>query len=84
MLLALTLCLHAVAQKKPAPAAPRSKSTPKSAPKVALSAERKGYPIVELVTSGSERYDAEDILKTTGLAQSKTVDTPLDDVKAAA
>jgi hypothetical protein len=73
------LCaLSAPAQKRPT--APAKKPAPVSAPQITAGA----YPIVDLVTSGSERYDAEDILKYTGLKQNKNVQTSLDEVKAAA
>lgn len=75
----VTLCaLPAVAQKRPA--APAKKP----APAAKAADEKSQYPIAELVTSGSERYDADDILKFTGLKKDKTIETPLDDVKAAA
>jgi outer membrane protein assembly factor BamA len=44
----------------------------------------KGYPIAVLTATGSERYDAEDILKATGLKADKNFSTSLEAVKAAA
>lgn len=79
ILATLTMCaLPMCAQKRPA--SPAKKPAPMTAP----AEERKAYPIVELVVSGSERYDADDIIKYTGLKKDKTIETPLDAVQDAA
>lgn len=78
LFLVLLLCASSlVAQKRPA--APLRKPQQSAAP-----GQAGRYPIIELTTTGSERFDAEDILKSTGLKKDKTIETPLDDVKAAA
>lgn len=74
LILAASLCLPLCAQKRPSP--PAKKPTPTN--------ESNAYPIVELTASGSARFDAEEILKATGLQKNKDLPTPLDDVKAAA
>jgi outer membrane protein insertion porin family len=77
--LVIALCASpALAQKRPTVPAKKPAQAAKAAD------EKAQYPIAELVTSGSERYDADDILKYTGLKKDKTIETPLDDVKAAA
>ncbi len=68
----------AFAQKRPT--APAKKPAPSAQP----AADRAAYPIAEIVVSGSERFDADDIIKYTGLKKDKTIETPLNDVQAAA
>src|SRR4051812_20022324 len=52
---------------------------------VALSsASAQKYPIAKMTATGSERFLAEDILRSTGLAENKTVEVPLTAIEAAA
>ncbi|MCU1309664.1 MAG: hypothetical protein JWO20_789 [Candidatus Angelobacter sp.] len=48
------------------------------------SANAQKYPIVKLTASGSERFPAEDILRSTGLTENRTTEVPLTAVQAAA
>ena len=79
LVLVVLLCASfLVAQKHPFPA-PARRTAQNAGP-----GQAGRYPIVELTTTGSERFDAEDVLKSTGLKKDKTIETPLEDVQAAA
>src|SRR4051794_34247705 len=51
---------------------------------LAVSADAQKYPIVKLTATGSERFLAEDILRSTGLTENRTKEIPLTAVQAAA
>jgi outer membrane protein assembly factor BamA len=75
----LSVCFFpAFAQKRAVSPAKKPAQSAQSVP------DSKQYPITELTTTGSERYDAEDILKASGLKADKSVAVSLDAVKDAA